>query len=58
MTDCASCRYYLRLQHGAVGICLFEWRDLKWNDAVPLKLRDQTCREHTARVHGECQDKK
>lgn len=50
MTHCATCRYFTPLQHGALGICMWEWRDLPWNAAVPLTMREDSCDSYKQRT--------
>jgi len=43
---CASCLHFRPLWGGHSGICFHHWRDLRWNDPVPLTCADSGCENH------------
>lgn len=49
---CATCGWWRRLlsPSGQTGICHERWRDMKWNDAVPITTASETCDQHEARA--------
>lgn len=46
---CSNCQYYGKLSPGQAAICFYKWRDLPWNEAVPLTRADDTCEAFTPR---------
>lgn len=41
--ECRNCRHFAPLLTGHAAICLFRWRRLPWNAAVPLTTAHETC---------------
>ena len=46
MPTCETCKFFAPLSPGHAAICFEKWRHLKWNDAVPLTAKDNSCEKH------------
>jgi hypothetical protein len=46
---CAGCKHFAPMKPGHAAICMWKWRGLAWNDAVPLTSKDDWCEDYERR---------